>query len=373
MSYTVQIWEKSLAHPLLANIDAAVQLVEELLEAHPGQNPKFMALVERLTQRYPCLNDMPVPDGADEIDFNQLAWTDGNIDGQFDDAVFVLGINTSIVDEVQPFVIQEATALGLCVLDEQAGEAYLPGGRVLSVPRLADAPVEPNQDDDELPKTREVLRIIFERLTPLLTQHGYKARKGNRTFKRIHPGGWHEIVVGSASDHWPTCCEIEIYASTRIHPITDLVCAVTRPELSREWVEEQPTGIAAQRNWMDDEAGGFIQSNTKNYKVHNLTEIEAVIAHLSVKLKTRLLPLLQQCETLEGMEGQLNPESSLHPIFHTLNGGKTNIIAAYLARSPRLEQLCKELTAMSPKSTGYEEVQRCIEYVHSHPHCCPVK
>lgn len=128
MSYVVGIWEQPAGVPLPTSVDAAVKLLDELYKEQPGQNPKFIILAQRLTRRFPCLTTVDY----DEIPESERAWVDGPFDGICDDRVFNLGLNRDVLDVVQPFVVVTANALGLNVMDDQAGDVYLADGTVLS-------------------------------------------------------------------------------------------------------------------------------------------------------------------------------------------------------------------------------------------------
>ncbi len=61
-----------------------------------------------------------------------MAWTDGPVNGQCDSLVYHIGINRDLLDEVRSLVVVEANALGLHVLDAQAGDVFFATGEVLT-------------------------------------------------------------------------------------------------------------------------------------------------------------------------------------------------------------------------------------------------
>ena len=122
MSYVIHLF----SGPMPRTLADAVTLSEQSGEHPRGQNPLFIKLAQELTKRYPCIMDI------DEDDEETPAvWSDGPLDGKTSSTVYVIGVQTDWVDEVQPFVVETATSLGLNVLDHQQGQAYLPGGKVL--------------------------------------------------------------------------------------------------------------------------------------------------------------------------------------------------------------------------------------------------
>jgi hypothetical protein len=212
-----------------------------------------------------CSPTTGAEDDDEEISPSDYAWSDGPIDGRTNAAVYNLGLNGGLLEEVRPFVVQEANALGLCMMDGQAGEAYLPGGKVLSLSRPA-APRQPTpqKNYDDVPKTKALVQLVFERLTPLMAKYGYKARKSDRSFKRIFPNGWDEISVYAGADMWPVHAEFEVISGTRFHAVSDLVAAIVRPDYTPDMVKQSDTVVALQRKWMDDE-NGFVQKNMTKF------------------------------------------------------------------------------------------------------------
>lgn len=134
MSYVIYLWEPPAGQPLPANIAEAVAQVDGQRDHNTGPNPKFAALAARLSEGYP--GRKKGADGEPE----RMPWRGERIDGQTVRAVLNLGLTTRSLDKERPFAIKVATALGLCVMDEQAGEVFLPNGRFLSVH------VEPGED-----------------------------------------------------------------------------------------------------------------------------------------------------------------------------------------------------------------------------------
>lgn len=110
--------------PPVPDDDAAAWSLMRDLAAHPSPGeapPVFHDLIDRLTARYPCLCALP----DDQVDDG--AWSDGPLRNNVGPAVTVLGLASPRVEEVQPFVVAVANALGLVVFDEQQGKIYRPG------------------------------------------------------------------------------------------------------------------------------------------------------------------------------------------------------------------------------------------------------
>ncbi|MGE8224353.1 MAG: hypothetical protein ACN6RK_01085 [Stenotrophomonas sp.] len=124
MSYTLDL----IVGPLPQDDKQAWQHIETLRESYyDDSREKAPALVELhavLTARYPCLCSYP----DDDPEMDNSPWADGPMIGNFAHEMGMLAISFSRVDEVAPFIIAEANALGISVADGQSAEIHRPGG-----------------------------------------------------------------------------------------------------------------------------------------------------------------------------------------------------------------------------------------------------
>lgn len=359
MSYVVKIWDAASGLALPESVDAASRLLGELETGPaPGGNPKFVQLARQLTQRFPTPDMLPGDEG--EPDFAEIAWSDWPIDGKTEAAVWNLGLNVGMLDEARPFLMQTAGALGLGVLDEQAGEAHLPGGAVLCLP--GRTPVTHEDSADDPPRAREVSARIFEFLKPLLVARGFKGRKSSLTFRRSFAEGWHELYIWSPADRWPLCAEVTVTVTARLHGITTLRVGACYPDRALEDFSHSPTLIMHPSDWIEGEAPFFSKLN-KHYQVYRPAEIETVLQHLGENLLARILPALDACWTLADFDRELNPDAGVGSLFSGNIGDR--LIAAYLNANPRLDDLCRE---HDPRLHGRWEplVESCVDYVRNH-------
>jgi hypothetical protein len=114
MSYNVAV-----IIPPVADDDAEAwaALVGQIEEQ--GLRPAvFQELHDRLTARYPCM--CAVPD--DQVD--DTVWSDGPLINNFGHRAAVLGMSYSRVEEVLPFLVETANALGLVVFDWTTESVY---------------------------------------------------------------------------------------------------------------------------------------------------------------------------------------------------------------------------------------------------------
>jgi TPR repeat protein len=126
MGYVVQVWEQPPKLALPGSLDDAVRLLGLVRERPPIPNSQFTELGRRLTRRYPGYTG--------KGDENTCAWADGSVEDGSSDPVWNIGLaSIDALDEVQAFVVVQANALGLHVMDEQAGEVHLADGTVFSL------------------------------------------------------------------------------------------------------------------------------------------------------------------------------------------------------------------------------------------------
>jgi TPR repeat protein len=124
MSYIINIWEQPRNLPIPETETAIWQMLSQLYEMQPRQNPKFQELARQLMSIYP-------EESGDEGD--RSVWLECKADGDTNEPVWNLGLyNGERLDEAQAMITALATGLGLNVADEQAGDLYLADGRILS-------------------------------------------------------------------------------------------------------------------------------------------------------------------------------------------------------------------------------------------------
>ena len=107
MSYNVAV----VIPPVPPDDAAAWAAVDDLIEQEGPRPAVFQELHNRLTARYPCMCSVP----DEEID--DTVWSDGPLINNFGHRAAVLGMSYSRVEEVLPFLVETANALGLVVFD----------------------------------------------------------------------------------------------------------------------------------------------------------------------------------------------------------------------------------------------------------------
>ncbi|WP_156480468.1 hypothetical protein [Aquipseudomonas alcaligenes] len=125
MSYTVDL----IVSKLPSGNDEAWKHVEALRESYYNDKrekaPELLALHDVLTARYPCLCSY----ADDDPHMDESPWADGPMIGNFASEMGMLAISFSRVEEVFPFVVESANALGITVADGQTGDIHRPTGQ----------------------------------------------------------------------------------------------------------------------------------------------------------------------------------------------------------------------------------------------------
>jgi hypothetical protein len=107
--------------PTIPAVDkAAWAEVDSMIDEDGPVAPIFTELLSRLTERYPCICDLP----DDEVDDG--VWSDGPLRNNLGHRATVLGMVYSRVDEVLPFLIEQSNSLGLIVFDWATETIYRP-------------------------------------------------------------------------------------------------------------------------------------------------------------------------------------------------------------------------------------------------------
>jgi hypothetical protein len=364
LSYGLFFWEKPADQPCPATPDEATQLLDALRKITQAQNPKFIELARRLTSRYV---DITSPE-ADELSEHELAWTEGPFDGRTDQAFYGIGINTSMMTEVAPFVIEQAKALGLNVTDIHSGEVYLANGQVLSAHPGVHAQASAKEDAE--PTALELERTVFDRLKPFMEARGYKGyRKTPKGripgFVQEFPRGWHEFTI-FAQDTWPLSLQFSV--RSRVHEVCNLMAEIYHPGVPLERTQNITTTAIGMGKWVDTEkttpllAGGGARALF--YSLETRSQIDAAVKHAADNLEPQLFPALEKYKTVEGLDEVLNAvplEASM--FFHSHTLAVTNIFAAYLAGNPRAEAIGEESLAHVTADELRAPILRCLEYV----------
>jgi hypothetical protein len=123
MSEDLRLWQPAAGQPLPTSLEAVGHAVLALEHQQPGPNPTFQALAQRLDAAVPSLG------GSTEL----AAWAADLADQARSGcgAVWAMPLPPDELPRVLRVLVDEATTLGLAVLADGLGMAFLPGGQVL--------------------------------------------------------------------------------------------------------------------------------------------------------------------------------------------------------------------------------------------------
>ena len=123
MSFTVDL----IISTLPENDKDAWRVIEEMRERYyedeGEKSPLLIKLHEELILRYPCLSSYK----DDDEDMENSPWADGPMLGNFASEMGMLAVVWNRADEVFPFILEKALALGITVADGQSEKIYRPG------------------------------------------------------------------------------------------------------------------------------------------------------------------------------------------------------------------------------------------------------
>jgi hypothetical protein len=172
MSYLLHLWRDPWPASL-AQADVLLADLRRQMTLEP--DPRVGTLLDGIAAR--------LPEGHEPDDY----WNEPP-DAQPSSPLLSLSPRIDELGTLLPAVLDVAREQGWVVHDGQAGEVWLPDGRVLR--RVGDcsaAPAAPPGDAADSPTTRAAW--LRERLTPLFQRHGYRVKRGEFWFSKALPFG----------------------------------------------------------------------------------------------------------------------------------------------------------------------------------------
>ncbi|MCA1245869.1 tetratricopeptide repeat protein [Massilia sp. MS-15] len=125
MSYRFWVWRQPDDERFPTNLPDTFALLGRLYQRAAPDNTTFPTLAERLMSHFPCSSGS--------------VWVEGALDGRPPGAVYKLDLVWDSADRARPFILSEARALGLSVLDEIKAESHFSNNRLLSLEQTTDA------------------------------------------------------------------------------------------------------------------------------------------------------------------------------------------------------------------------------------------
>jgi hypothetical protein len=309
MSHILHSWE----HPLPTSLDDAARIVSELARHPAPPNPRFAQLAGALAQ-------WSAQQQADDPELG-LPWVSGLPSGHSRTALWTVQVEPALADLAAQALVAAARPLGLVVFDDQRPALWLPDGRVLG--DGAAAPTPATGPDAPLRSKAQVARVLRSALAPVLAPHGWA------------PGDGHTLGTLQAE-----AADFEIgWGGTARPPAFELALAVTViPRLPPPW-------DTLARRWGDrghlllDELlaragrplpGPVVQAHVRYTRVVTVAELEAFAWACAAAVDAHVLPVLDSCRQLAGLEQRLNPPEGEPE--HFVPGPLGLIVAACLGR-----------------------------------------
>ncbi|TXT40330.1 MAG: hypothetical protein FD135_1354 [Comamonadaceae bacterium] len=291
MSYVLQIWES----PIPNSVTEADQIHDRLSEQHTAQNPKFIELAKRLTKRYPSAGTS----GGDDEETEDV-WSDSPIDGETDSPVYGLGVQTEHLNAVVPFVVKTANTLGLTVYDTQAGQAFLPNGKVLTLPRQAPVQFDETDTSDELTSRNQVEKLVLKGLKGVLKKHGFKPGKrgGDQVFEKKTEGFNQRISI------YVTSKEIRKYLITPLVSIEinqghDILKHLFNYSIPYILITSNVDNFCKQIDSTE-------QAGIREIEVMNAADVDHAITKIITYFEDHVFPALEECHSILGVDKYMN-------------------------------------------------------------------
>ncbi|MEO8152325.1 MAG: hypothetical protein ABI605_04585 [Rhizobacter sp.] len=331
MSYVIHAWEA----PVPATLGDADRILGDLLGGRASAKAsKLPTLMKVLWERYP--RDL-------ETDSEDPVWSDNTLSQAHDGLpVLSLGIMTSHLDEVVPFVAHSAKALGIVVYDPQFGTAYLPSGAV-----LGNMPVAPVKGADEPLTDPKVLRALVAEMKPFMTSQGFKWEKEGKlsSFVRRFDGGWSSILpaVQQYGTRIPVLIEIHFDA------IDAVVNRIVNPKgTGSHNALGASLGRILQRMEPEFAKTLHIDEPGKEFILTKMDEVSKLAAELVSILQRWILPLMQQAESIQyaWRSALAEHETGERPLL--LGSAYSTVIAGRLLGDARYEELGRAKAAKLP-------------------------
>jgi hypothetical protein len=281
MSYVIQIWKYPDGHPLPKTASEAVDCVSAIGE-ETRVCAQFRVLARNLTARYPCICSPEI----EQVDEEKWAWSEGPLDGNTDTAVYAIGLNRDRVDEVMPFVIITALALGLNVLDEQCGRFF-----------LAKTATPATDLRPPLPEN-EVRRLFLEALEAILAKYGFVPGHQTGRFEREFPGGFQRIIAPTwdFKPSYPFALMVEVQFAC----INDTAKRVFGANFAK------PPGLFNMIGHLV-----YPQDRQKHsLPIRSISDMDAAMRVVAITVDTKIMPFLDRLNTVVEFERFINADTS---------------------------------------------------------------
>jgi hypothetical protein len=331
MSYVLQIWES----PIPSSVQEADEINDRLQDLEGPQNPKFIELAKRLTQRYPCITQLT---GDEEEGYENGVWSVGPVDGITTNPVYGIGVSSDYLTEVLPFVTQTANALGLILYDTQAGQVNLPSGAVLTMPgQLVASPKATEVDPEWISSNAHCAKVAQEYVTVFMKKHGFKLNRKTKRFHKEHHGFYFDLGVGGGGTYVSVGSQLHLTKglhvalnSRAVHPKSPV------PDL---WI---PVRLG--------EMGEIYGTATVPFDylprigdVKKVSDIKRVLDQIMEYLEKAYFPVISKITTLEELDTYIQRPYSLNHIHVSSQYRIGQLVVAHLVKNKNIDVLIDDI------------------------------
>jgi len=342
MIYLLHIWNQPRPATLRQAFDMALRRDGDIV----GQEPAFLTLAARLTQRYSCITTLTYENGV---------WSHGQLDGKTEKRTLMLGI-TQDHERVVEFIKLTAAELGLCVFDMKEERAYLADGTMLD----ADRPTEVAPDGNAVDEST-IREAVLAGLLRLLGAYGF-TRHGSGQTERLHmaiPGGHVEVQVEVIPEG--SLYDVFLTLPVRLDHVVEIVLA------SR--LEDRNDEKACHNiDFYEDKQERYPSAH--HYEIGTRDQLCAVIVDMCQKMAQIGIPKIAQCMDLRSFDRFLNGGTDL---VYCSYGLAYNVTIAKLAGNPDYRGIAHRV--LEAKSAGYGlagvyhmpvEIARLLDYLSTY-------
>lgn len=345
MPHVIEVWAQPPRWIYPRQAGTVLDMLARLRTQRTGQSPQFIAFTQQLAVRDPAIVPVsPGPNGAAS-------------------AVQAIALPAAPDRDTLTFIGDSARALGLSLFDAQAGRIWLANGEPLRVDgehtwtTFEPAYIEIGR---ALPDKDALLdRLLAGAAGKVLAGLGFEPLSRDprddvgRSYtsmrlRRLSAIGWQEIELRGIDDR-PAGVKLSVRVECWATPVSNWrlethlapspVPPGTRPLCN--------LSLMSQR-WMNDTAGVFESRGAGNIVLRSEDDIARATTMLASQCRERLAPLLTGFDGLRALADLLVPADlpfEWSPFFAGHVNSADALVAAYLARSPRLPTLIDEVRA----------------------------
>ena len=302
------------------------KLIAARQEDNPGPNPKFIDLARRISALYP--SPEAVAASADP-EVEASIWVEDPVqDAQRAGAVWGVDLPPQGGSKLLHDLIDQGRQLGLTMLLDSMGVAFLPDGQVLPAGRQREWDIFMEMAPEQKHATMgQMLKRLEALCGPRLAPHGYRPLPRERKataieYRRAVDGGWQQVRFSLVQTYGHFY--VLVILTGQCAPVRGILTAVLGPEVSH-WEWEKDYHLYLQML-------GFPKRS--RFYVDTPEQIEEMFA----MLESAGLPLLDRVRTVAGLDRMYSEAPDTAEWHGARDRRFTALICAHLTRNPRFAE-----------------------------------